>query len=192
MSGLVGSYGERHGRTFGGWLVVFALGYAFFHHEGKLFAGLGDVGSLADGTTRWADWVDLLTPYVVTGAAAGALRAGGASPRRLDLVLVRRDPLHPGSRHPSRRATASTTRCRATRSRRTSGTSTSVTTSGTSASTCWWSRSRWPWPTGACAADRWPTCSRCWSASPASPTRSRARRRGWASGRVSSSWCGAC
>ena len=41
-----------------------------------MFADLGDVG---DTRTRWADWIDLLTPYVVTGAAAGALRGGGAS-----------------------------------------------------------------------------------------------------------------
>ena len=70
----VGSYGERHGRAFGGWLVVFALCYALFHHEGTLFAGLGEIGE-----TRWADWIDLLTAYAVTGAAAGALRGGGAS-----------------------------------------------------------------------------------------------------------------
>ncbi len=68
------SYREQHARTFGGWLVLLALGYAVFHHAGTLFAGLGDVG-----TTRWADWIDLLTPYVVTGAAAGALRGAGAS-----------------------------------------------------------------------------------------------------------------
>ncbi|HEX4698640.1 MAG TPA: hypothetical protein VH857_04660 [Actinomycetes bacterium] len=79
MSGLVGSYGERHGRTFGGWLVLLALGYAIFQHEGELLRGLGNVSSVADGSTRWADWVDLLTPYVVTGAVGGALRAGGAS-----------------------------------------------------------------------------------------------------------------
>jgi hypothetical protein len=71
-----GSYGERHGRAFGGWLVLLAVGYAVLHHGGTLFADLGDVG---DTETRWADWIDLLTPYVVTGAAAGALRGAGAS-----------------------------------------------------------------------------------------------------------------
>jgi hypothetical protein len=70
------SYAEHHGRAFGGWLVVFALGYVLLHHAGTILAGAGDVG---DTRTRWADWVDLLTPYVVTGAAAGALRGGGAS-----------------------------------------------------------------------------------------------------------------
>ncbi|HEX7188788.1 MAG TPA: hypothetical protein VF423_11235 [Actinomycetes bacterium] len=70
------AYTERHARSFGGWLVAFALGYAIFHHAGTLFAGLGDVG---DSDTRWADWIDLATPYVMTGAAAGALRGAGAS-----------------------------------------------------------------------------------------------------------------
>lgn len=69
------AYTERHARAFGGWLALFALAYAVFHHTGTLFAGLGE----AAGTdTRWADWVDLLTPYVVTAAAAGALRGAGA------------------------------------------------------------------------------------------------------------------
>ena len=66
------TYAERR-RAFGGWLVLFALGYAVFHHIGTILEGLGDVG---ETRTRWADWVDLATPYVVTGAAAGALRAG--------------------------------------------------------------------------------------------------------------------
>ena len=71
-----GSYGERHGRAFGGWLVLFALGYVVLHHAGTIFTDLGDVG---DTRTRWADWIDLLTPYVVTGTVGGALRGGGAS-----------------------------------------------------------------------------------------------------------------
>jgi hypothetical protein len=70
------SYAEHHGRAFGGWLIVFAVGYVVLHHAGTVFTDLGDVG---DTRTRWADWIDLLTPYVVTGAAAGALRGGGAS-----------------------------------------------------------------------------------------------------------------
>lgn len=65
-------YSERRPGAFGGWLVLLALGYAVFHHAGTIFAGLGDVGATS---TRWADWIDLATPYVVTGAAAGALRA---------------------------------------------------------------------------------------------------------------------
>ncbi len=74
--GAGGSYGERHGRAFGGWLVFLAVGYAVLHHAGVLFAGFGELGSTS---TRWADWIDVLTPYVVTGAVAGALRGGGAS-----------------------------------------------------------------------------------------------------------------
>jgi hypothetical protein len=70
------SYGDRRSGTFGGWLVLLAVGYAVLHHGGTLFAGLGDVD---DTDTRWADWIDLLTPYVVTGAAAGALRGAHAS-----------------------------------------------------------------------------------------------------------------
>ena len=67
---------DRRAGGFGGWLVVLALGYAVCHSAGTLFAGLGDVGTTQ---TRWADWIDLATPYVVTGAAAGALRAARAS-----------------------------------------------------------------------------------------------------------------
>jgi hypothetical protein len=72
----VTSYADRRGGAFGGWLVLLALGYGLFHHAGTLLADLGEVG----GThTRWADWVDLATPYVVTGAAAGALRGAHAT-----------------------------------------------------------------------------------------------------------------
>jgi hypothetical protein len=70
------TYTDRRAGGFGGWLVVLALGYAVTHHSGTLFSGLGDVG---DTKTRWADWIDLATPYVVVGAAAGALRAARAS-----------------------------------------------------------------------------------------------------------------
>jgi hypothetical protein len=67
---------DRRAGGFGGWLVLLAVGYAVSHHVGTLFTGLGDVGSTQ---TRWADWIDLATPYVVTGAAGGALRAARAS-----------------------------------------------------------------------------------------------------------------
>ena len=70
------TYADRRDGGFGGWLVLLAIGYAVSHHVGTLFAGLGDVGST---DTRWADWIDLATPYVVTGAVAGALRAARAS-----------------------------------------------------------------------------------------------------------------
>jgi hypothetical protein len=70
----VSAYTERHARTFGGWLLVLGIGYAVLHHAGTLFENLGEVGP-----TRWADWIDIATPYVVVGAAAGALRGAGAS-----------------------------------------------------------------------------------------------------------------
>jgi hypothetical protein len=70
------TYTDRRAGGFAGWLVLLAVGYAVSHHVGTLFAGLGDVGSTQ---TRWADWIDLATPYVVTGAAGGALRAARAS-----------------------------------------------------------------------------------------------------------------
>ena len=68
------AYTERHARSFGGWLLLFGVAYAVMHHAGTVFADVGEVGP-----TRWADWVDLFTPYLVVGAAAGALRGGGAS-----------------------------------------------------------------------------------------------------------------
>ena len=70
------TYADRRDGGFGPWLVLLAIGYPVTHHIGTLFAGLGDVGST---DTRWADWIDLITPYVVTGAAAGALRAARAT-----------------------------------------------------------------------------------------------------------------
>lgn len=57
------------------WLAAFAVAYGVLHHQGFLFAGLGTVGSVAGGGTRWADWLDLLTPVVVLGPALGAIRA---------------------------------------------------------------------------------------------------------------------
>lgn len=68
------AYTERHARAFGGWLVLLTLAYGFFHHVGTLLAGAGEIGD-----TRWADWVDLLTPFAVCIAVAGALRGAGAS-----------------------------------------------------------------------------------------------------------------
>ena len=62
--------------TAGRWLVLLGIAYPVLHHGGTIFAGLGDVGSTE---TRWADWIDLLTPFAVTGAVAGAMRATGAT-----------------------------------------------------------------------------------------------------------------
>jgi hypothetical protein len=64
------------------WLVVLALAVAVGHHVGVMFSSLGDVGSTG---TRWADWIDILVPYVVVGAAALALSEVGTD--RLGWVL---------------------------------------------------------------------------------------------------------
>ena len=47
-----------------------------FHHVGVLLKGFGDVG-----VTGVADWVDLLTPYLVLLPAAMALWRNGSGPR---------------------------------------------------------------------------------------------------------------
>ena len=57
-------------------LALAATGYLVFHHVGSLPGGLGEVG-----VTRWADWLDLLTPFAVVLPAAYALRAAQASGR---------------------------------------------------------------------------------------------------------------
>lgn len=59
-----------------GWLVVFGLVYVVGHHTGTVLGPLGGVGP-----TRWADWVDLLLPYLLVGAAAMVLLRAGAAPR---------------------------------------------------------------------------------------------------------------
>ncbi len=56
------------------WLVVAALTYSTVHHQGTLLA---DAGETID-RTRWADWIDLATPYVVLLPVAAALAAAGA------------------------------------------------------------------------------------------------------------------
>jgi hypothetical protein len=56
------------------WLLVFGLAVAVGHHVG---VGLGPLGDVGGSGTRWADWVDLLVPYVVVGAAALTLAAAG-------------------------------------------------------------------------------------------------------------------
>ncbi len=70
---VVTSRGQSPAR-FGAWLVAFALGYSTLHHVGSISPDLGEVGP-----TRWTDWIDLITPYVVVGAAAGTLRAAVAT-----------------------------------------------------------------------------------------------------------------
>lgn len=58
------------------WLAVLGGVYVVGHHTGTVLGPLGGVGP-----TRWADWVDLLLPYLLVGAAAMVLRAAGAEPR---------------------------------------------------------------------------------------------------------------
>ena len=64
------------------WLAGFAVVLSVGHHLGVLAKPLGHVGS-----TEWADWIDLLTPYAVVGTALGALLAAGAT-RRVWLVAA--------------------------------------------------------------------------------------------------------
>lgn len=59
------------------WLLAFALAYGVLHHQGFLFGGLGTVEFVADGGTRLADWLDLLTPFAVIGPAVGAFVVAG-------------------------------------------------------------------------------------------------------------------
>lgn len=65
------------------WLAGMAVAYVALHHVGVGMAWLGSVGE-----TRWADWIDLLTPYTFLLAAAGALRAGRVGQRVWALYLV--------------------------------------------------------------------------------------------------------
>jgi hypothetical protein len=64
------------GRDVNSWLVGFGLVYVVGHHTGTALAPLGEVGP-----TRWADWVDLLLPYLLVGAAATVLLRAGAGSR---------------------------------------------------------------------------------------------------------------
>ncbi|MEU6040396.1 hypothetical protein ABZ801_33820 [Actinomadura sp. NPDC047616] len=65
------------------WLTVTAITYALTHHVGVAMAWLGTVGP-----TRWADWIDLLTPYAVLLPTAAALHTGGAGRRTWALYLT--------------------------------------------------------------------------------------------------------
>lgn len=55
------------------WVAGFAAAVIFGHHVGTVFKPLGSIGD-----TRWADWIDLATPYLVLGCALMALLAAGA------------------------------------------------------------------------------------------------------------------
>jgi hypothetical protein len=68
------------------WLLAFAGVVIVGHHTGFLLEPLGSVGGIADGKTRWADWIDLVLPYLVVGCAGAALVAV-APPRRVWLLF---------------------------------------------------------------------------------------------------------
>jgi len=59
------------------WLALTALAYAVVHHLGLLPGGLG----AGPEGTRWADWLDLLVPWLVVAPAALTLSADRAGPR---------------------------------------------------------------------------------------------------------------
>jgi hypothetical protein len=63
--------------TWGPWLAATAAAYALCHHLGSLPDGLGDAGR----GTRWADWLDLLVPFLVLGPALVALLAARVGTR---------------------------------------------------------------------------------------------------------------
>jgi hypothetical protein len=51
-------------------LALFAVAVIVGHHLGTLLGWLG-----GPGDTRWADWADLVVPYLVVGSAAATLAA---------------------------------------------------------------------------------------------------------------------
>ena len=63
-------------------LAVFAATVIVTHHVNTALGPIGDVG-----TTRWADWVDLLVPYAVLGTAVATLAAADAG-RRAWILLA--------------------------------------------------------------------------------------------------------
>jgi hypothetical protein len=58
-------------------LLLTALAYAVTHHLGLLPDGLG----AGPEGTQWADWLDLLVPWLVLVPAAVTLHAAGVAPR---------------------------------------------------------------------------------------------------------------
>lgn len=75
-----GSSTVRDHRRF---LGLTAAGYSLFHHVGSLPGGMGRVAE-----TRWADWIDLVTPFAVLIPAVLALRAAGVSCRAWLVFVV--------------------------------------------------------------------------------------------------------
>jgi hypothetical protein len=64
-------------------LAAFAATVIVTHHVNTAFGPLGRVG-----TTRWADWVDLLVPYVVLATAAATLAAAETGRREWILLAA--------------------------------------------------------------------------------------------------------
>jgi hypothetical protein len=64
-------------------LALFAATVIVAHHVNTVLGPIGHVG-----TTRWADWVDLLVPYVVLGTAAATLAAVDAGRREWILLAA--------------------------------------------------------------------------------------------------------
>lgn len=69
-------------RGLGRALVGVACVYVFVQHTGTWFTWLGamPLPGVA-GRTRWADWIDLLTPYGLVGAVAWTLHVGRSGQR---------------------------------------------------------------------------------------------------------------
>ena len=62
---------------YGRWLAATAVAYAVVHHLGLLPNGLGT----APEDTRWADWLDLLVPWLVLVPAALTVAAAQVDAR---------------------------------------------------------------------------------------------------------------
>ena len=82
------SYGERHGRAFGGWLLLLAVGYVVLHHGGTIFAVDSDqhltnsiVGVQPAGGTLLARWLgkDLFIESKITGNGPLSFGFGGGA-----------------------------------------------------------------------------------------------------------------
>lgn len=72
--------GARHGA--GPLLIALVVVYSIVQHSGTAFSWLGELpGSGAVGQTRWADWIDLVTPYPLLGLCVAVLHRVGAERR---------------------------------------------------------------------------------------------------------------
>ena len=70
-------------------LVLSAGVYAFVQHTGTRLTWLGAVPVAGVVTrTRWADWIDIVTPYALLSAGAWVLHVGVARPRQWVLYFL--------------------------------------------------------------------------------------------------------